>query len=277
MSKLRNESEIVASWIGSIEHPIVSIVCTAYNHEMFIEDAIVGFLLQETNFPFEVIIHDDASLDKTSEIIAGYAEKYPGIIKPIIQNVNQFSRKGMQMLIDLINDCSGRYVAICEGDDYWVSPDKLQNQYDLMESDTTASICIHNALRKNLYTGDESKFNDKFIPQRLSSFDVVGRAWFSPTASFFFRKFNIPRIPPDINGDLFILFECSRAGGIRYLDRLWSVYRFGTEGSLSNSSNQSTLYRKKIRFLLYAARRKVSVSLIVLYGILKNLIAMVVK
>ncbi|MBP4060797.1 glycosyltransferase family 2 protein [Aeromonas sp. Prich7-2] len=274
---LRSESQIMSGWLGDIKRPVVTIICTAYNHELYIEGAIVGFLMQETNFPFEIIIHDDASADNTAVIIGEYAKKYPNIIKPILQSENQFSRLGMQMVIDLCNSCSGDYVAICEGDDYWISSNKLQKQYDLLEADESLSICIHNALRKNLYTGEENKFNDKNIPKRLSSVDVVGRAWFSPTASFFFRKTNIPIIPPGINGDLFILFECSKIGAVGYLDELWSVYRFGTEGSLSNSSNQSMLYRKKIRFLLYAARRKVSVSLIAFYGILKSLIAMLVK
>lgn len=277
MYNLRSESEIIASWHGDVNQPIVSVICTAYNHDMYIEDAIVGFLLQETSFPFEVIIHDDASLDNTAVIIAEYSDKYPNIIKPILQEENQFSRLGMQMTIDLLNNCSGKYVAICEGDDYWVSSNKLQTQYDLMESDKAASICIHNALRKNLYTGEENRFNNKVIPRNLSSFDVVGRGWFSPTASFFFRKFHIPEIPLHLNGDLYILFECSRRGGIRYLDELYSVYRYGSEGSLSMSSSRSALYKKKNRFLLYAAKRNLNVSLIAFVILLKNFVAMAVK
>lgn len=251
---LLSEREVIARWQGDISKSIVTIVCTAYNHEQYIEDAIKGFLIQRTNFPFEVVIHDDASTDGTAEIIKRYADAYPQIIKPVFQQVNQFSQLKMQMLVNLINGSAGRYIAICEGDDYWIEPTKLQSQYDLMEADSGAAICIHNAIRKNLYNDEDSVFNFKKIPDYLTSFDVVTRAWFSPTASFFFRKIQLPCIPNGINGDVFILMMCSQKGHIRYDNRAYSVYRYGSVGSLSELSSKSDLYNKKINFLRYCAK-----------------------
>lgn len=254
MRNLPSESEIISEWQGCTRRPAVSVLCMTYNQESYIEDALKGFLQQKTTFPFELIVHDDASQDRTAEIIKEYADNYPNLIKPILQKDNQFSQLGMQMAIDLINDCAGKYIAICEGDDYWISSSKLQDQYDLMELDSDASICIHNALRKNLNTGNEDLFNKTSLPTKLSSLDVIRRGWFSPTASYFFRKYEIPKIPPNINGDLYILFECSKRGVIRYLPSTYSVYRYSSKGSLSEVSDRNFLYGKKINFYRYCSK-----------------------
>lgn len=277
MRNLPSESEIISEWQGCTRRPAVSVLCMTYNQESYIEDALKGFLQQKTTFPFELIVHDDASQDRTAEIIKEYADKYPNLIKPILQKENQFSRLGMQMAIDLINDCAGKYIAICEGDDYWISSSKLQDQYDLMELDSDASICIHNALRKNLNTGNEDLFNKTSLPTKLSSLDVIRRGWFSPTASYFFRKEYLPKIPPGVNGDLYIIFECSIRGHIRYINGVFSVYRYGAEGSLSETSVRSVLYKKKNKFLFHAIYRKPSVALFAVAMILKNKIALMVK
>ena len=112
---------------------MVSVVCITYNHELFIEQAIQSILSQKTSFKFELIIHDDASPDNTQAIIKEYAEKYPSIIRPVLQKENQYSKgKGIsQFYVPL---CRGKYYAYCEGDDYWVDPYKLQKQVEYLES-----------------------------------------------------------------------------------------------------------------------------------------------
>lgn len=130
------ESEIIAGW--SKEGIVVSVICAAFNQENFIDDAICGFLAQKTNFPFEVIIRDDASSDKTPSIIRDYAEKYPKIIKPIFESVNRFPVVKPGSVMRRL--AKGQYFSYCEGDDYWVDPLKLQKQVDFLEMNPEVSL-----------------------------------------------------------------------------------------------------------------------------------------
>lgn len=114
--------------------PLVSIRCITYNHEPFIRQCLEGFVMQQTNFPFEAIVHDDASTDGTAAIIREYAEKYPDIIKPIYETENQYSKHDGSLRKIMDAHMRGKYIAICEGDDYWIDPLKLQKQVDFMES-----------------------------------------------------------------------------------------------------------------------------------------------
>lgn len=121
--------------------PKVSVVCMTYNHVRFIRQALDGFVMQKTNFPFEVIIHDDASTDGTADIIREYAKKYPDIIKPILQTENQWSR-GVGIASNFIwPKIRGQYVAKCDGDDYWTDENKLQKQADFLDQHPDYSIC----------------------------------------------------------------------------------------------------------------------------------------
>ena len=111
---------------------MVSICCITYNQEKFIRQALDGFLMQKTNFKYEIIIHDDASTDNTANIILEYEKKYPDIIKPIYQTENQYS-KGKKPTLITYKAAQGKYIALCEGDDYWIDENKLQLQVDYME------------------------------------------------------------------------------------------------------------------------------------------------
>ena len=126
-----------------MKSPVVSIVCITYNHESFIRDCLEGFIMQKTNFAFEVLIHDDASTDKTADIIRLYEVKFPEIIKPIYQIDNQYSKginPGTEFLFPLAR---GKYIAVCEGDDYWIDPYKLQKQVDFLEENPEYTVCSH--------------------------------------------------------------------------------------------------------------------------------------
>lgn len=114
--------------------PLVSISCLTYNHEKFIGQAIESFIQQKTNFPFEVLLHDDASTDNTAAIIREYELKYPEIIKPIYQKENQYSKSISMSVTFQFPRAKGKYITICEGDDFWLDPYKLQKQVDLLES-----------------------------------------------------------------------------------------------------------------------------------------------
>ena len=150
----RTEHDIKKNWpIGNVA-PLVSIRCATCNHERFITDALDGFLNQETNFPFEIVVHDDASTDKTAEIIRIYEKKYPSIIRAIYEEENQYSKRDGSLARIMNAACRGKYIAYCEGDDCWTNPHKLQMQIDLMESDLAVSL-IHT----NFTTIDENGKN----------------------------------------------------------------------------------------------------------------------
>lgn len=130
------EGQIMEKWID--KELKVTIICPTYNHEEFIEDALCGFLAQKTNFPFEVIVRDDASTDQTAEIIRKYAERYPKIIKPILETVNKYPN--VQPGPVLRSLAKGKYLAYCEGDDYWIDSLKLQKQVDYLENNPDTSL-----------------------------------------------------------------------------------------------------------------------------------------
>ncbi len=126
--------------------PLVSICCITYNHEKFIRECLDGFLMQQTTFPVEILIHDDASTDKTSDIIREYESQYPSLIKPIYQDENQYSQGIKPFANYQLPRARGEYIALCEGDDYWTSPLKVQKQVEILESDHNINLCFHKAL-----------------------------------------------------------------------------------------------------------------------------------
>lgn len=122
---------------------VVSVACITYNHAPYIRQCLEGFLMQKTNFPIEIIVHDDASTDGTDDIIREYALKYPELFKVILQEENQYS-KGEDVLSLVFERSAGKYIAFCEGDDYWTDPLKLQKQVDFLENNPDYVMCSHN-------------------------------------------------------------------------------------------------------------------------------------
>lgn len=136
------QEQIMQNWgTDNAENPLVSVRCITYNHEPYIAQALDGFLMQKTNFPFEVIVHDDASTDKTAEIIREYEKKFPKIIKPIYESENQYSKHDGSLERIVNSALRGKYVAMCEGDDYWIDENKLQMQVDFLEGNPEYGMC----------------------------------------------------------------------------------------------------------------------------------------
>ena len=142
--------------------PLVSIRCLVYNHEPFLRQCLDGFVMQKTTFPFEAIVHDDASTDGSAAIIREYAEKYPDIIKPIYETENQYSKHdgSLTRMMDAAMHPNSKYIATCEGDDYWTDPNKLQIQVDFLESHPDYVITSH-----DFSTFDNKKNVIKFYSQ----------------------------------------------------------------------------------------------------------------
>jgi len=233
--------------------PVVSIMSLVYNHEAFIEKAIESWLMQRTDFKFEIVIGEDHSTDSTREIVFSYAEKYPDIIRVI------FSGSNVGMLANMMRTqaaCNGKYIALCEGDDYWTDPLKLQKQVDFMEANADFSICFHDAI---VLQDDKSKEPQYFVPKNqkeVSLTEDVIKNYYIPTASMLIRAKCHGKLPDWFkyvhNGDWALQLILSTKGKIKYIDELMCVYR-KNEGGLSGGigKNMEFINRKKIELLHY--------------------------
>ena len=167
---------------------IVSIICNTYNHEKYIRKCLEGFIMQKTEFKYEVLIHDDASTDRTPIIIREYEEKYPEIIKPIYQIENQYS-KGVSITRTFqISRASGKYIAFCEGDDYWIDSHKLQKQVDILEKYQEVDMCAHAA-----YVYKDKKHINNVCPSNANGVlpvenIIYGGGAYLATASLLYRR-----------------------------------------------------------------------------------------
>ena len=222
-------------------NPLVVVWCLTYNQEDYIRDALDGFVMQQTSFPFEVIVHDDASTDGTTEIINDYAKKYPNIVKPMIETDNQWKKGGLKHIINILNEHHrrGKYIAFCEGDDFWTDKRKLQKQVDFLESHPDYSLCFHSAKIK-YETDTIAWINCEDIEDRDYEPTDIFINWTIPTASAICRKeamdfySNLKGAERIQNYDIFIFLSCAMVGKLRGMHEQMSVYRIQGEGLTYN-------------------------------------------
>ena len=174
--------EHVMQWENELrrdnERPMVSVCCMAYNQAHLIRDALDAFLMQKTSFNFEILVSDDASTDGTTEILREYERRHPGIVKPIIHQENQYRKTGEYPLIHLYRAAKGKYIAECDGDDYWTDPKKLQKQVDFLEANPDYAMChhpydIHNKVRQGSETATVVKGPGK-DPKDYTAIELIG-------------------------------------------------------------------------------------------------------
>ncbi|EKO3569132.1 glycosyltransferase [Vibrio metschnikovii] len=250
------EENIIRNWKGNKDKPLVSICCTAYNHENYIEDSIKGFLIQETDFPFEILIHDDASTDNTANIIREYEKQYPNIIKPIYQIENQYSQ-GRRIMPIVVKQGSGEFIALCEGDDYWISPLKLQQQYDYLIDNPNVDICFTAAFSEDAESKQRKRlcnYSDRIKTFSLSEV-VRGGGGFMPTASLMIRSVIFDNLPDWYNnapvGDYYLQVLSSIKGGAIYLPLISCVYRTNAIGSWTLRQKELDAYKLYEEVLLH--------------------------
>lgn len=216
---------------------MVTVYCLAYNHEKYIRDCLDGFVNQKVNFRFEVIVHDDASTDNTVQIIQEYAEKYPEIIKPILQKENQYSKGANIGQEFLYPNFRGKYIAICEGDDYWCDNSKLQKQVDFLEENEDYVACVHPTRVDNYMDGTSFELRAFDKDCTVNVVDVLSKH--TPifhTTSIFYRRKVYEDVPEMCNNnemwwDYSKLVMLALYGKIFYINEVMSVYRTLTEGS----------------------------------------------
>jgi glycosyltransferase involved in cell wall biosynthesis len=221
--------------------PMVSVCCITYQHLNFIRDALEGFLKQETTFPVEIIIRDDASTDGTAEIVREYTEKYPQLIRTILHIKNQYS-KGKRAFPETLAMARGEFIALCEGDDFWTCPSKLEKQVSLLEGDGRVALTFHKAWVRHQDDREDFVLQPS-TPQEAYCFDdILLNAYFIPTASMVYRRSLIPNLS-DLSffrsGDIVLQATLGHYGKILFLNETCSVYRKHDGGITRNYSIQS--------------------------------------
>lgn len=232
----------------------VSIVCHTYNHGSYIEQALAGFLVQRTDFPFEVIVHDDASTDNTARIVERYQAAYPDIVRPILQTENQY-RLGVRPPCVTFALARGDYIALCEGDDHWLDEHKLSKQVTVLDQNPSAVMCYHDAIR----VSEEGRVVGRSNPSRAGyNASQLAAAPFIPTLTRMFRNKPIhwlDRRPLPIALDIVLTSYLSRHGGAVYVkDIAPAVYRVHDGGMWSRKGIVERLRTTLDAVLFIAAR-----------------------
>lgn len=224
--------------------PLVSVLSCVYNQREYVEDMLNGFLLQETAFDVEYIIHDDASVDGTQEILRAYQAQYPGKFHVIYQTENQWSKQVKIAQKILLPMARGKYIAFCEGDDYWIDRHKLQEQVDFLETHSDYVCVAHNALLWDCHKNKLYAQNNCETSREMTGKDIILRQWPSvATASRVFRKEAIVLedmfLDCGMVGDMPTDFYAFSKGRIFYFDKIMSVYRYRSNGSYTQNIHKS--------------------------------------
>ncbi|GEM_PF-1249476 len=238
--------------------PLVSIGCITFRHEKFIREAIEGFLMQKTTFPVEIVIHDDASPDGTADIIREYEEKYPQLIRPICQTENQYSQ-GKRPSRIMKRFVKGKYIAACEGDDYWIDPLKLQKQVDFLEKNPEYGLVHGDAHKYFQKTGawgrhaNKNKINTTEPANKEELFyGIINFRYKIRTATVLYRLDLLRNLTANRKvfpmGDTPMWLELSRLTRFHYIDEPLAVYRV-QRNSLSKSTDKKRYFRFKLAMM----------------------------
>jgi glycosyltransferase involved in cell wall biosynthesis len=238
--------------------PLVSIACICYNHAPYIAQCLDGFLSQKVNFPIEIVIYDDASSDGTREILQEYQSKHPDLFHLYLNEENQYS-KGVRGITYRYNfpRCRGKYIALCEGDDYWSDPEKLQKQVDFLESNRNYTATVHMAVVFNQNTGksEDSVYShvDQDFDLRFS--DILKyQGGVYPTCSLLMRKDKV-LLPDNLlyftGADLIFIIFLVLQGKVRYMKEKMSVYRIQSGGVYQGEKKDISFYIRNRRNLEY--------------------------
>lgn len=238
---------------------MVTVVMLTYNHEKWIAKALDGIVKQKTDFKFKLFVHDDCSTDRTVEIIEWYHKKYPDIVVPFLEKENLYSQHIKITQTVLLPYIKSKYVALCEGDDFWTDTSKLQQQVDYMEEHEKCTLCFHNAdfvdtegnklkpfYPQNIWNDDE--IEKKLLLFEGANFNVVEmlKLDFTPTASFLYRYELYEELTKfDLSLDLLVRLVATNMGYSHYINKKMSAYRTGNAQSASGvlQNNENMLFK----------------------------------
>ncbi|HBV76740.1 MULTISPECIES: glycosyltransferase [Vibrio] len=221
----------------------VSCICPAYNQEEFISETIESFLSQITEYKFEIIIHDDKSTDNTLKIINKYQEKYPKLIRIIENKVNQYSIEPSRPILNLLNNAQGEYICICEGDDFWTSNSKIQEQYQYLASNHDCSMHVFDTkiIDENGNLISDSKQNKFKIEPGIYNKKRMNEKFIFLTLSVMFRKNDVlpypQRFSKIINMDSMLQILLSYKGYAYIDNKVCCAYRVTSQGVWSQANN----------------------------------------
>lgn len=235
-------------------NPLVTVVVVAYNHQKYIQEAMDSFLAQKTNFGVEILVHDDASTDNTQSILQTYADRFPERVHLILEKENQFSKTGAKFLEAMYSRATGKYIAVCEGDDYWIDPLKLQQQVDYLESHPKHTICFHPVLIQREDTSDQIAFP---APEKGHIFgleELLQHNYIQTNSVMYRNLHDYAGVCPDgiLPQDWFTHIFHAKQGKIGYIDKPMGIYRRHREGMWWQDSNENVKFweRNAIRHVL---------------------------
>lgn len=214
-----------------------SVVCLTYNQEAYIAKALDGFVMQKASFPIEVVVHDDASTDNTAAIVRQYEARYPQLFVCRYETENQYSKQGHTICNDVvIRDARGRYIALCEGDDYWIDANKLEKQVAFMETNPECSMSFHGA-RIDYADGSRRSRVHRYGKQRIIGANevILGGGGFYMTCTAMFKREVFDEFPAFLAnspaGDLALALNAITKGTVGYIDEVMAVYSKWVPGS----------------------------------------------
>ncbi|MEZ9835254.1 glycosyltransferase [Vibrio breoganii] len=255
----KEENEITKYWKFT-DKVYVSCVCITFNQRQFIEQTIQGFLAQITDYRFEIVVHDDASTDSTRELLELYKSRYPGIIKLVLQDKNQHTL-GKKITPIAISKAKGDYIALCEGDDYWISENKIQSQISLLKPNKDISL-VHTKCYKEYFLN--STISESEVPKLKNDFEslLIRNGIQTPTTMFRRTEYNeYQKIFGDTSqnwkfGDLPFWLYLSTVGKIILLEEKSTLYRVLDESaSHSNDSKKiQTFIKTGLDIRIYMAK-----------------------
>lgn len=236
------------------DKPLVSVWCTTYNHKKYIKECFEGVLSQQVSFPYEIVVFDDASLDGTSDIIRQYCESYPELFHAFIAKKNSYHHMNRAQFDSLLPKkyLRGKYVAICEGDDYWISGKKLQTQVDYLERNPDCILTMHNAIKYNMQTGVKEQMKIEQPDRKISVEEIIMQKdgmW--PTASMVGKK-EVCVAEADLLDfgiwDWPMQLYAVNKGDVYYFNQSMSVYRYLVDGSWSVRTYQT--FQNRINYII---------------------------
>ena len=226
----------------------VSVCCITYNQEKYIEQAINSFLSQKTNFDFEIIIHDDASTDGTINILKKYQKKYPDKIILMLEKENQYSKCANSVLVKVLDKAKGKYIALCDGDDFWCDDNKLQKQVDYMDLHKNISLCSHNTEIIN-ENNEKIDLINSYLEGIVTIENFLSNNSSMHTSSMLFRKKDVLKLPnyyyEATVGDLPLKLHLLSKGNCYHFNNVMSCYRTNAINSWSVAQKNNDIVKHK--------------------------------